>query len=71
MKKFATEFRKKTINELEKEQENLRIDIAKLKVDWSVNKPKNTNLISIKRKKLAVLMSVLYEKKELEKLKVK
>ena len=71
MKKFADEFRKKTVKELEKEEQSIRTDITKAKIDWSVNKPKNTNLISIKRKRLAVLMAVLYEKKELEKLKVK
>ena len=71
MKKFADEFRKKTLKELEKEEQNIRADITKAKIDWSVNKPKNTNLISNKRKRLAVLMTILYEKKELEKLKVK
>lgn len=68
MKKYATEFRKKTVKELEKESKDIKNEIEKLKIDWVVNKPKNTNVISSKQKKLSVLLTILGEKKELEKL---
>jgi len=68
MKKYATEFRKKTVKELEKESKDIKNEIEKLKIDWVVNKPKNTNVISSKQKKLSVLLTVLSEKKELENL---
>ncbi|OGK31555.1 50S ribosomal protein L29 [Candidatus Roizmanbacteria bacterium RIFCSPHIGHO2_12_FULL_33_9] len=68
MKKYATEFRKKTVKELEKESKDIKNEIEKLKIDWVVNKPENTNVISSKQKKLSVLLTVLSEKKELENL---
>ena len=71
MKKYATEFRKKTVKELEKESKDIKNEIEKLKIDWVVNKPKNTNVISSKQKKLSVLLTVLSEKKELENLEEK
>ena len=71
MKKYATEFRKKTVKELEKESKDIKNEIEKLKIDWVVNKPENTNVISSKQKKLSVLLTVLSEKKELENLEEK
>jgi len=71
MKKYATEFRKKTVKDLEKESNDIKNEIEKLKIDWVVNKPKNTNVISSKQKKLSVLLTVLSEKKELENLEEK
>ncbi|MEX1052484.1 MAG: 50S ribosomal protein L29 [Patescibacteria group bacterium] len=71
MKKYANEFRKKTLKDLEKESSEIRNEIEKLKIDWTVNKPKNTNAISSKQKRLSVLLTVLSEKKELEVLEAK
>jgi ribosomal protein L29 len=68
MKKYANEIRKKTLKDLEKEYSDLKNEIEKLKIDWVVNKPKNTNVISNKRKRLSVLQTILSEKRELEKL---
>ncbi len=71
MKKYASEYRKKTTSELEKEKINLNGEVNKLKIEWGINKPKNTNVISNKLKKLSVLMTILSEKKELDKLENK
>ncbi len=69
MKKIVKEYKQKTIKELEKEKELLSQEIAKLKVSFKVNPPKDTNLLIKKRKQLAVLLTVLSEKKLLESLK--
>lgn len=71
MKKYAKEFRKQTAAELVKESLKLNNEIKKLRIEWGINKPKNTNTISNKLKRLSVLMTLLGEKKELEKLEVK
>ncbi len=71
MKKYVTEYRKKTTSELEKEKINLNGEINKLKIEWGVNKPKDTNVIANKLKKLSVLMTILSEKKDLDKLESK
>lgn len=71
MKKYAKEFRKLALAELVKESLKLNNEINKLKIEWGINKPKNTNIISNKLKRLSVLMTLIGEKKELEKLEVK
>ena len=71
MKKYAIEFRKQSEVELVKESLKLKNEINKLKIEWGINKPKNTNIISNKLKRLSVLMTLLGEKKELEELEVK
>ncbi len=71
MKKYAIEFRKQSEAELVKESLKLKNEINKLKIEWGINKPKNTNIISNKLKRLSVLMTLLGEKKELEELEVK
>jgi ribosomal protein L29 len=69
MKKYVVDLRKKTIKELEKEVQDIKKDIMKARIDWKINRPKDTNLISNKKKKLSVLMTVLYEMRELEKIR--
>lgn len=71
MKKITKEYKNKTIKELEKEKEILSREIAKLKIEMKNNPPKDTNLIIKKRKKLAVLLTILTEKKMLEDFKNK
>ena len=71
MKKYANEFRKQNPQDLVKESMKLKNEINKLKIEWGINKPKNTNIISNKLKRLSVLMTILGEKKELEKLEIK
>lgn len=69
MKKITKELQEKTINELEREAGKLRKEIVKERLEFKVNLPKNTNSIFLKRKRLAVVLTVLGQKKELENLK--
>ncbi len=54
---------KKTVEELEKSIIDLRQEIAKLAVELTVTQQKNTNTMPNKRKQLAVLLTVLRQKK--------
>lgn len=69
MKKITKTYQEKTIKELEKENSSLREEIAKLQLSFKSNPPKDTNLLMKKRKQLAVLLTVLAEKKEIESFK--
>lgn len=69
MKKIVKNLKAKTISELEKDKISLIEEIAKLKLSEKVIPQKDKNLLFKKRKKLAVLLTVLTEKKELEKIK--
>jgi len=64
MKKITKTYREKTSKELVKETYLLREEIAKLQLSFKGNPPKDTNLLMKKRKQLAVLLTVLSEKKE-------
>lgn len=66
MKKITKTYREKTSKELIKETYLLREEIAKLQLSFKGNPPKDTNLLMKKRKQLAVLLTVLAEKKEIE-----
>lgn len=69
MKKIVKELKAKSIKELEKQRDLLSEEIAKLKISMKVNPPKDTNLLMKKRKQLAVILTILSEKKLLENLK--
>lgn len=64
MKKQTKELNQKTIEELQNEVRILRAEIAKLRLYYRVNQEKNTNIIPMKRKKLAAVLTVLSEKTE-------
>lgn len=66
MKKITREYRKKTTTELEKEAQRLRREIAKLKLEAKINPPKDTNLLIKKRKELAIILTLITEKKQME-----
>jgi ribosomal protein L29 len=68
MKKTFKEIKDKSIKELEKETGSLRAEIAKLNLEAKINPPKNTNTRFLKRKRLAVMLTVLGQKQELEKI---
>lgn len=68
MKKAAKELRSKTITQLEGEEKTLRNEMAKMKLEYKMNPPKDVNTLFKKKKRLAVLLTLLTEKKELEKL---
>ena len=63
MSKFMKEMSQKTVQEIEKAIADLRMEIAKLTVEASVSQQKNTNTVPNKRKQLAVLLTVLNQKK--------
>ncbi|MFA6532607.1 MAG: 50S ribosomal protein L29 [Patescibacteria group bacterium] len=64
MKKTTKIYSGKTVKELEKDASLIREEIAKLQLSFKSNPPKDTNSIVKKRKQLAVLLTVLSEKKE-------
>ena len=63
MKKSIKEYDDKSITALEKEAQSARQEIATMSLNSKVNPTKDTNSISIKRKKLAVLLTALVQKK--------
>jgi len=62
MKKIIADLNKKTVNEIEKDIRSLREEIAKLRLEVKVNPVKDSNLLVKKKKKLAVLLTILTEK---------
>ena len=65
MKKITKIYSGKTIKELEKDANSIREEIAKLQLSFKGNPPKDTNSLVKKRKQLAVLLTVLSEKREI------
>jgi len=71
MKKIINELREKNSKELEKEKNDLYEEIAKYRVEKKINMQKDTHTMAKKKKKLAVILTLLTEKKELESLNKK
>lgn len=63
MKKNTKEYDDKSIAALEKEAQSARQEIATMSLNSKVNPSKDTNSIPKKRKKLAVLLTALVQKK--------
>ncbi len=63
MKKNIKELQSKSVSELDKQVNDLRNEIAKLTLDVYANKPKNTNQVAMKKKQLAVVLTVLSAKR--------
>ncbi len=63
MRKIVEEMFKKDINLLEKEINDLRKEIARLKVESKISPQKDTNLLKKKRKKMAIMLTVLSQRK--------
>jgi ribosomal protein L29 len=63
MNKNIKKFNEKTIKELEKEIQLTREEISKQQLSFKNNPPKDTNVIVKKRKQLAMMLTVLSEKK--------
>ena len=68
MRKLTKQYREKTVKELTKEITGLEEEITKLKLVQKGTPAKDTNILIKKRKQLAVLLTILTEKKETEKL---
>lgn len=69
MKKILETYRKKSLRELEKDINKLKKEIAQLRLEFKINPPKDTNLLSKMRKQLAQLLTIYQEKKLEEDLK--
>lgn len=69
MKKNVKNLREKNIKELNKEIDTLKEEIAKLNLSKKSSPVKDTNLFFKKRKQLAVLLTVLNEKKAVVEIK--
>lgn len=67
-KEEIKKYREKTIEEIKKEVEKLRFEISKEYISQHNNENKNTNIIREKRKKIAVLLTLIRER-ELSNLK--
>ena len=63
MSSYMKDANQKTVPELTKSVVDLRLELAKLTVEQSVSQQKNTNMVPNKRKQLAVLLTVLRQKK--------
>jgi len=63
MTKLIKELQTKTVKDLEKEVVSLHSEIAKLSVEKKVKPEKDTNLLAKKRKRLAVVMTLIIQKK--------
>lgn len=59
MKKVAKELRAKTVEELEKEAQTLRAEIAKMNIEQKVKVEKDSNLLHKKKKRLAVVLTLI------------
>lgn len=62
-KKELEDLRSQSIRELEKQAENLIKEIAMQKIELETNKPKDSNILLKKRKKLARIWTIIEEKK--------
>jgi ribosomal protein L29 len=63
MKKVMNDLTGKSLSELEKESMALKAEMGKAQLDAVVNAPKDTNLISKKKQKLAQIETVLTQKR--------
>lgn len=66
MKKSFKDIISKSVLELEKEVNSLNDEIIKMKIESVSNPQKDTNLVSKKRQKLAIVLTALNQKKEAE-----
>ena len=66
MSKLADKYRKMSLKELARREQELRKEIAKLRLEFNVNPPKDTNLLGKKRRELAVIMTIKREKELLK-----
>jgi ribosomal protein L29 len=63
MKKLTKELHTKTEKDLDKEVMSLREEIAKLMIERSVKPEKDSNTINKKKKRLAVVLTLINQKK--------
>jgi len=64
MKKIIKDNQNKSPEELNKQINNLELEIKKLSLSLKINPPKDVNLIMKKRKALAVFKTLLNQRKQ-------
>ncbi len=69
MKKTTNELKNKTVVELNQEVQTLKEELSRLQLESKVKPPKDTNSLMKKKKRLAVTLTMLTEKIELEQIK--
>jgi len=69
MRKINRDLKDKALKELEKEAQNLYQEMAKLQLELKVNPGKDSNQIAKKRQRLAVALTLIQEKKNLDEVK--
>lgn len=62
MKNTVKDFKSKSEKEIKNEILKLRDEIVKSRIDWAVTPPKDSNIISKKKKQIAQLQTILTEK---------
>lgn len=62
MKKITKELIHKSVEELKKDSQSIRQDIAKLMVERKVKPDKNSNTIKLLKKRLAVILTIAHQK---------
>lgn len=71
MKKITKEYQDKSIKELESEERKIREEIIKAKLEGKAIQVKDTNVLTKKRKRLAIVLTLKTMKQEVEKLQVR
>jgi len=61
--KELQKLRDQNANELRLSAQKLKDEIARLSIEGSVNKPKNSNALGAKKRELAVMLTIINEKK--------
>lgn len=69
MKKMVKDLRSMSIEQLEKEIIVLREEISKLRLEQNTRTKKDTNIVAKKCNKLAIMLTLITEKKEQELIK--
>lgn len=70
MKKIVKEYKDKSAKELGVEEKKLRDELNKSIMETKVKQEKDTNLVSKKRKRLAIVLTIKSIKEEVDKLKI-
>lgn len=64
MRKEIQDLTQKAVKELNAEIQKLRDQMAKNRMDLKVNKPKDSNILSKNRRRLAILQTIVSQKRE-------
>ena len=60
------ELHNKTVDELKKMLQDLKLEMAKLNLDLNLNKNKNVNILKTKKKDAARILTIMKEKEDVK-----